>query len=380
MAPLPTVLVLGGVGFIGRNFVAHLVENGLAAEIRVIDKVILQTAYLNKRFQAAFEQVEFQQGDLSNTIPPEKFDRIFTRADGSSFDYVINFASETKFSQLAEIYEDRIYKLSINCAKEAVKRNVKVFVQVSTADVYESTGTASKEDSKTKPWNVPAEYKLKVDKELQNMPGLNLVILRPAVVYGIGSMAGLTPRLICGRVYKQLNEQMDFLWGGDLKINTVHVDDVVRSVWHSANWYVSSDNTSPGAPVIFNLADQNDTTQEAVNTHIREIFGIKTGFKGDLTTKLASAVITMKEITEDINDIHMETWSHLLKANNIKNSPLTPYLDMELLSNNAISVDGTKISSKTGFTYDHPKVTTASLEEIIADFENLNIWPKKQVS
>lgn len=67
MAPLPTVLVLGGVGFIGRNFVAHLVENGLAAEIRVIDKVILQTAYLNKRFQAAFEQVEFQQGDLSNT-------------------------------------------------------------------------------------------------------------------------------------------------------------------------------------------------------------------------------------------------------------------------------------------------------------------------
>lgn len=67
MAPLPTVLVLGGVGFIGRNFVAHLVENGLAAEIRVIDKVILQTAYLNKRFQAAFEKVEFQQGDLSNT-------------------------------------------------------------------------------------------------------------------------------------------------------------------------------------------------------------------------------------------------------------------------------------------------------------------------
>lgn len=32
--------------------------------------------------------------------------------------------------------------------------------------------------------------------------------------------------------------------------------------------------------------------QEAVNKHIREIFGIKTGFKGDLTTKLASAVVS----------------------------------------------------------------------------------------
>lgn len=71
----------------------------------------------------------------------------------------------------------------------------------------------------------------------------------------------LAPRLICGRVYKQLNEQMDFLWGGDLRINTVHVNDVVRAVWHSANWYVSSDNTSPGAPVIFNLADGNDTSK-----------------------------------------------------------------------------------------------------------------------
>ncbi|KAF8915626.1 hypothetical protein BGZ58_005436, partial [Dissophora ornata] len=99
MSPQPTVLVLGGVGFIGRNFVAYLVENNLAAEIRVIDKVLPQTAYLNKRFQAAFDKVEFMQGNLSNAAAVEK---CFTRADGSSFDYVINFAAETKFSQPEE--------------------------------------------------------------------------------------------------------------------------------------------------------------------------------------------------------------------------------------------------------------------------------------
>ena len=66
MAPQPTVLVLGGVGFIGRNFVAHLVENDLAAEIRVVDKVLPQTAYLNQRFKNAFTKVEFMQGNLSN--------------------------------------------------------------------------------------------------------------------------------------------------------------------------------------------------------------------------------------------------------------------------------------------------------------------------
>lgn len=369
MSPQPTVLVLGGVGFIGRNFVAYLVENNLASEIRVIDKVLPQTAYLNKRYQAAFEKVEFMQGNLSSTASVEK---CFARADGSSFDYVVNFAAETKFSQPKEIYEDRIYRLSLNCAQEAVKRNVKVFVQVSTGDIYEGSGSASKEESKTKPWNMMAEYKLKVDNELQSMAGLNLIILRPAVVYGVGAMGGLTPRLICGRVYQHLKKKMEFLWTKDLRINTVHVSDVTRAVWHAANWYVSSDKQ--GSSVIFNLADENDTDQEAVNTHIRAIFGIETGFQGTLVSQFAK--LNMKEATEDINEEHLAPWSEILKEHSIKTSPLTPYLDQELLCNNAVSLDGTKICKTTGFKYEKPKVTEESLREIISDFQELGIWPR----
>ncbi|KAF9423767.1 hypothetical protein BGZ76_003614 [Entomortierella beljakovae] len=363
MSPQPTVLVLGGVGFIGRNLIAYLVENSLASEIRVIDKVLPQTAYLNKRFQAAFEKVEFLQGNLSNQASVEK---CFTRSDGSSFDYVINLAAETKFSQPDEIYDDRIYKLSITCAKEAVKRNAKVFVQFSTGDIYESSGSSSKEDSKTKPWNTMAEYKLKVDKELQNMEGLNVIILRPAVVYGIGATGGLTPRLICGRVYQHEKKKMEFLWTKDLRINTVHIDDVVDAIWHTSNWYVSNDKHGP---VVFNLADDNDTDQEAVNTHIREIFGIETGFQGTLISQLAR--LNMKDATEEINETHLAPWSDILKANNIKVSPLTPYLDQELLCNNALSLDGTKICTTTGFKYNHPKLTTESLRAIISDFQEL---------
>ncbi|KAI8604412.1 hypothetical protein EDD21DRAFT_402043 [Dissophora ornata] len=283
--------------------------------------------------------------------------------------------SEDKTKRTTHIYEDRIYKLSINCAKEAVKKNAKVFVQLSTGDIYESNGAASKEDSKTKPWNVLAKYKLKVDEELQNMPGLNLVILRPAVVYGIGAMGGLTPRLICGRVYQHLKKKMEFLWTEDLRINTVHVQDVVRAVWNTANWYVSSDNPNQGVPVIFNLADENDTNQEAVNTHIRSIFNIETGFKGSTFSTIA-ATLDMKEVTDETNDMHLAPWSDLLKAHQIKASPLTPYLDKELLCNNALSLDGTKICVTTGFKYDHPKLTTESLREVITDFQEMGIWPK----
>lgn len=56
-------------------------------------------------------------------------------------------------------------------------------------------------------------------------------------------------------------------------------------------------------------------------------------------------------------------------------SPLSPYLDEELLSNHALSVDGTKIERETGFTYNVPKLTKEKLVEIIDGYKALNVWP-----
>jgi nucleoside-diphosphate-sugar epimerase len=85
---------------------------------------------------------------------------------------------------------------------------------------------------------------------------LNLIIIRPALTYGPGANTGLTPRLIIGRVYQYLNEEMTLLWSKDLKLNTVHVKDVSRACWHLALWYKPSDHKDPP---VFNLADKQDT-------------------------------------------------------------------------------------------------------------------------
>jgi hypothetical protein len=37
-----------------------------------------------------------------------------------------------------EVYQDRILNLSVNCAKEAAKRKVGVYIMLSTAEVYDS--------------------------------------------------------------------------------------------------------------------------------------------------------------------------------------------------------------------------------------------------
>ncbi len=64
----PNVLVLGGVGFIGRNFVKFLVDNNFAAKIRVVDKVLPAIAFLGPSHQEAFNNpiVEFMQGNLTS--------------------------------------------------------------------------------------------------------------------------------------------------------------------------------------------------------------------------------------------------------------------------------------------------------------------------
>lgn len=56
--------------------------------------------------------------------------------EGEKFDYVINLAGETKYSQTEEVYKENIIDVSVTCGKAAAKNGVKRFIEVSTAQVY----------------------------------------------------------------------------------------------------------------------------------------------------------------------------------------------------------------------------------------------------
>jgi len=356
----PNVLILGGCGFIGRNLVEYLVKNDCAGHIRVVDKVLPQTAFLGKAHQDAFAKVEFKQGNLCSAASIAK---CFECPEGK-YNYVFNLAAETKYGQSDEVYNEKVLDVAKKCAEEAKKVGVDKFIEVSTGQLYSGDKKASNEESKLSAWTNLAKYKQKAEEYLTSMDGLPLVIVRPAVVYGPGDTSGLSPRLIVGAVYKHIGEKLEFLWTEKLKLNTVHVRDVCKALFHLAE--------KADAGTIYNLADKSDSTQDSIGKLISEIFGVKVTFAGSIKSNLAK--VNLKGVTEMVNDKHLKPWSDLCKQHNILNTPLTPYLDQELLYNNALSMDGTKIES-TGFAYDHPNVTVDLVKESIAYFQEQNLFP-----
>eukprot|EP00301_Raphidiophrys_heterophryoidea_P027009 c9438_g1_i1.p1 GENE.c9438_g1_i1~~c9438_g1_i1.p1 ORF type:complete len:382 (+),score=88.43 c9438_g1_i1:50-1147(+) len=361
----PKVLVLGGLGFIGRNLVQYLVDNELASFIRVVDKAMPITSFLSEAHQAALNSplVQVKQADLSREASAKK---AFELDDGSKFDFVINLAAESKYGQHEQVYEKNILNVAHQVGKAAAAHGCSKFIEISHAGVYEPKSKASDEQGKLAPWTDQARFKLQAEEYLKTL-GLPLVILRPAIVYGPADVFGISPRLICAKVYQHENKKMVFLWTSDLKINTVHVHDVVRAIWHAC------EKLPAGAT--FNLADKGNTTQGTLNDHLETLFGIKTGFQGMLISQAAS--LALKSAAEHVNDQHMEPWAAICQDAKIVNTPLTPYLDHELLGSKSMSVEGSAIEA-TGFSYERPKMTTALVKEQLDLFVEQGLFPKYQ--
>lgn len=198
-------------------------------------------------------------------------------------------------------------------------------------------------------------------------------------MYGEYAPQFVATALTLARVYQHLQEEMKFLWTKDLRVNTVHITDVVRALWALADWYAVDkqpnwDVKTMGKIPIFNIVDKGQTTQGRMAEIIGQLFGIETSFQGQLVSTFAR--LNMDSVVDDVNDEVLGPWAELLEDAKItRPGPLTPFMEKELLKDTDLSMDGSRIEKLLGFAYEKPTITKELVQETIDSYTRIGWWP-----
>lgn len=118
---------------------------------------------------------------------------------------VINCAAETRSNQTDAVYEEGIYHLSVNCAKEAALMGVERYIELGSGCLKTSKRSPLREDCDAEAWSLLAIQKLKVEEELSEMSDLSYTILRLPIVYGLGDKQYLSKNINLINIYYYIN-------------------------------------------------------------------------------------------------------------------------------------------------------------------------------
>jgi len=179
------ILVTGGAGFIGSNYVKHILSKhkGTSLNVVVLDKLTYAGSIDNLDETIENPNFEFFQGDICDS-------RLVSKLVSNS-DRVINFAAESHVDRSIESSEEfiRTNILGTQVILEALRKkpNTK-FIQVSTDEVYGSIDNGSWDESfPLKPNSPYAASKAAADLIIlsyQKTYSLDLMISRCCNNYG----------------------------------------------------------------------------------------------------------------------------------------------------------------------------------------------------
>ncbi|MCJ1265462.1 hypothetical protein MMC22_005340 [Lobaria immixta] len=377
----PAVLIVGGLGYIGRFLALHIHKNNLASEVRLVDKVLPQLARLAPEFSDACSPDKFMQADASRE---QSLSKIFTLSSGREFSYVFNCGGETRYSQDDSVYSARSLALSLALGRECARRKTPALIEFGSGMVYKSPSSSTissggcKESAQLKPWLKIAKYKLQAEEGLEKLAreeGLRYAVLRLAHVYGPYDVGYLARGLCLARVYQSQSREMKWLWGKDLRVNTVHVWDVCHAAWLAAGWCAA--NPHSATPVrAFNIADKGDTSQGKLAAIFGSLFNIPTGFQGTLVSSFAR--FNLDSVVDDVNEEILQPWADLLKDKGItKPGPLSPFMEKELLKDCDLCLDAGRAVEVLGWVVAPRReaVGEEAVKEVVDSYERMGWWP-----
>jgi dTDP-glucose 4,6-dehydratase len=137
------ILITGGAGFIGCNFVRHVVEKRPDWEIVVLDKLTYAGRRENLTDLEGRKDFTFVQGDIADR---EVVARVLPGCA-----YVVNFAAETHVDRslydAGNFIQTDVYGAFVLLEEARRSKELRAFVQISTDEVYGSVETGSSRET-----------------------------------------------------------------------------------------------------------------------------------------------------------------------------------------------------------------------------------------
>ncbi len=179
------LLVTGGAGFIGSNFIRHILARHKSAQIINFDKLTYAGNLENLAEIANHPRYLFVRGDIADPLAVGS-------ALAQGFDAVVNFAAETHVDRSIEDSAPflRTNVLGTQVLLEAARHaRIPLLVQISTDEVYGSAapGQSFREDANLNPGSPYAASKAAADLLVHcygNTYGLPAIIMRCTNNYG----------------------------------------------------------------------------------------------------------------------------------------------------------------------------------------------------
>lgn len=227
---MKTILVTGGAGFIGSNFVKYMFDNYPDYHFLVLDALTYAGNPENiPNYIREDPRFEFWYGDVRNA---EIVNSLVERCD-----YVVHFAAETHVAR--SIYDNRIfYETDVlgtqTLCNAILKMNGKIarFIHISTSEVYGSAiELPMTESHPLMPCSPYASAKAGADRMVYsywNTYGIPVVTVRPFNNYGPHQhLEKVIPRFITSAI---LNEELTIHGDGSASRDWLFVADHCRAL------------------------------------------------------------------------------------------------------------------------------------------------------
>jgi len=218
-------LITGGAGFIGCNFVRHMLKEHADDEIVVLDK--LTYAGRMENLEEVMDRITFVKGDIC--------DKEIVRTTMEGCDRVVNFVAESHVDRSITSPEDFVRTDVIGVftlLEESRRRDIERFVQISTDEVYGSTvsGSFSEKDilDPSSPYSASKAGGELLARSYVKTYGLNVMVTRSSNNYGPFQYP---EKLIPVLVIKALNDEPLPIYGKGTNVRDwLHVEDNCRAV------------------------------------------------------------------------------------------------------------------------------------------------------